>query len=144
MELVAALPHTPASAPLFRPGWNPGGCNARRRAILQRRSVAEGLLQRYETASQCLRRASAFSDELRLCALELQQQVDELHAELAKSEDNRLRAAEAVVSLDDAIAALEEAPPPSTTAPATASWTSTSSASAPRPWPWSCSRRPGS
>jgi hypothetical protein len=83
---------------------------ARRRAILQRRSVAEGLLQRYETASQCLRRASAFSDELRLCALELQQQVDELHAELAKSEDNRLRAAEAVVSLDDAIAEMEDGP----------------------------------
>ncbi len=83
---------------------------ARRRAILQRRSVAEGLLRRYETASQCLRRASAFSDELRLCALELQEQVDELHAELERSERNRLRAAEAVVALDDAIAEIE--PPP--------------------------------
>ncbi len=81
---------------------------ARRRTILQRRSVAEGLLRRYETASQCLRRASAFSDELRLCALELQEQVDELHGELQCNERNRILAAEAVVALDEAIDDVED------------------------------------
>src|SRR5690606_8504389 len=53
-----------------------------RRSALARRSIAEGLLRQYEQVSVRLREATAFSDELKLCALELQQEVDRLHREL--------------------------------------------------------------
>ncbi len=82
---------------------------ARRRAILQRRSVAEDLLRRYEGTSQCLRRAAAFTDELQRCALELQQQVDALHREAAGAVRNRTLAARAVLALEETIAELEAA-----------------------------------
>ncbi len=81
---------------------------SRRRTILQRRSVAEGLLSRYEAASRCLRRASAFSDELRLCALELQQQVEQIHTDAAASARNARQAAERVMVLERALEQLEQ------------------------------------
>ncbi len=80
---------------------------ARRNAILERRSVAEGLLHKYERASRCLRRASAFSDELRACALELQQHVDALHEQVEVASRDCKRAATAIVALDAAIQRLE-------------------------------------
>ena len=81
---------------------------SRRRMILQRRSVAEGLLSRYEAASRCLRRASAFSDELRLCALEMQQQVEQIHEDASTSARNGQRAAEQVMVLERALEQLDE------------------------------------
>ena len=44
----------------------------RRRAILERKSAAETLVTQFRAVQESLARASAFSDELRLCALELQ------------------------------------------------------------------------
>lgn len=81
---------------------------ARRRVILQRRSVAEDLLRRYEATSQSLRRAAAFTDELQRCALEIQQQVDALHREAVDAVQNRTLAAQAVLALEDSIAELED------------------------------------
>lgn len=53
----------------------------RRRAMLDRRSATEGLLQRYEAASARLRQAAAFCDELSLEAVALQAQLDALYDE---------------------------------------------------------------
>ena len=55
------------------------------RMILERRSVSEELLHRYEHVSRRLRQASAFSDELRLTALKMQEEVEALHEECAKA-----------------------------------------------------------
>ncbi len=54
----------------------------RRQRTLERRSAAEGLLERYQAVSAQLGRAAAFTDELQLCALELQSSVETLHAEI--------------------------------------------------------------
>jgi len=80
----------------------------RRQEILARRSIAEGLLQRYEVVTVRLRRASAFSDELRLCALELQQEVDGLHQGLARDRASARGAAERVLELEREVERLEE------------------------------------
>jgi hypothetical protein len=71
-----------------------------RRNALARRSIAEALLQRYEQVSVRLREATAFSDELRLCALELQAEVDQLHRELASSLAQQEKAAARVLELE--------------------------------------------
>ncbi|MED5370738.1 MAG: hypothetical protein VX899_06980 [Myxococcota bacterium] len=78
-----------------------------RRVILGRRSVAEGLLKQYELASLRLRQASAFSDELRLTALELQEQVDGLHRERVESAGNQRLSAERVLQVEAELEALE-------------------------------------
>lgn len=71
---------------------------------LQRRSVSETLLRHYEDVHTHLAEAAAFVDELRLCAAEMQQDVDAMHGELAtavaesKRHADRIRALE--VSLD--------------------------------------------
>jgi hypothetical protein len=83
---------------------------SRRRAILEKRSIAEGLLTQYETVSVSLRRASAFADELHLCALELQEEVDHLHVEQAASHGRARAAAERVMALEQQLDALDEDP----------------------------------
>ncbi len=80
-----------------------------RRTALARRSVAEELLKVYERTSARLREATAFTDELKLCALELQQEVDRLHRELAEATHNERVAARRVLEAEDALAELERA-----------------------------------
>ena len=78
-----------------------------RSAILGRRSVAEGLLRQYEVAATRLRQATAFSDELRLSALELQEQVDRLHEGRVEARANERIAAQRVIQLESALGAVE-------------------------------------
>lgn len=79
-----------------------------RRSALARRSIAEGLLRQYEQVSVRLREATAFSDELKLCALELQQEVDRLHRELGEALHNQRVAAERVLQLEEALTEIDE------------------------------------
>lgn len=79
----------------------------RRRTMLEQRSVTEGLIAQYEQVSRHLRRATAFSDELRLCAVDLQHQVDELHEDLARSLRDEKRCAERIRELEQALAEIE-------------------------------------
>ena len=79
-----------------------------RRVILGRKSVAEGLLKQYELASLRLRQATAFSDELRLTALELQEQVDALHQQRVESAGNQRLCAEGVLQLEAELEILEK------------------------------------
>lgn len=71
-----------------------------RRTALSRRSIALGLLERYEQVSVRLREATSFSDELRLCALELQAEVDALHRDLQHAVQQSQLAAARVVDLE--------------------------------------------
>ena len=80
---------------------------SRRRTMLERRSVTEGLITRYQAASLQLRKATAFADELRLCAVDLQQQVDELHQELAAATRSEREGAERLRAQEAEVAALE-------------------------------------
>jgi hypothetical protein len=68
-----------------------------RRSALARRSIAEGLLQQYERVSVRLREATAFSDELSLSTLELQDEVDRLHHDLQHAERAKRATAERIV-----------------------------------------------
>ena len=77
-----------------------------RRAALARRSIAEGLLAKYEHVSLRLRQATTFSDELKLCALELQQQVDLLHCERTEALQNQRTAAQRLIALEAEFEAL--------------------------------------
>lgn len=79
----------------------------RRRTILERRSVSEELLQRYEHVSRRLRQASAFSDELRLTALKMQEEVESLHEECAKAHRNEQLGARRVLELEAELRSLE-------------------------------------
>ncbi|HCH62847.1 MAG TPA: hypothetical protein DFR83_08590 [Deltaproteobacteria bacterium] len=72
----------------------------RRSAILARRSVSESLLGHYQTASRRLREASAFCDELSMCALELQDAVDTLHTDLVHTARDERASAERILSLE--------------------------------------------
>lgn len=80
---------------------------SRRRTVLARKSIAEGLLTQYENVSVSLRRGSAFADELHLCALELQEEVEQLHAEHGRNLDGARAAAERVMAIEEALDALE-------------------------------------
>ncbi len=75
----------------------------RRRTMLERRSATEELLQHYEKVSVRLRRSSAFSDELRLCALELQTDVEMLSKEFAEAQENARMAAQRVMDIELAL-----------------------------------------
>jgi len=75
----------------------------RRRQLLERRSATQELVSRYETVSTRLRRASAFTDELRLTALELQAEVQELHADIDRANHDARLAARRVLELEQAI-----------------------------------------
>ncbi len=81
-----------------------------RRTSLARRSVTEALVERYETVSVRLREATAFSDELKLSALELQQEVDRLHRELGEALHNQRVAAQRVLAAQEALDALDGDP----------------------------------
>ncbi len=80
----------------------------RRQEILARRSAAEGLLVRYEAVSTRLQRASAFSDELQLCALELQAEVDRLHHAMGLDARRARVAAERLLGLEEQVQDLED------------------------------------
>lgn len=82
-----------------------------RRSALARRSIAEGLLHQYERVSVRLREAVAFSDELALSSLELQDEVDRLHDELAEAQRLQRVAAERIVACERELAAVEAADP---------------------------------
>lgn len=84
-----------------------------RRTALARRSVAEGLFRQYEAVSVRLREASAFTDELRLCALELQQEVDGLHRDVSQAKEQRAQAARRVLEAERALAEAEAGGPES-------------------------------
>ena len=84
----------------------------RRGRLLERRSAAEGLLERYEAVTRQLSRAAAFTDELQLCALELQSGVEGLHDELLTAERNRRRGAERILVLERTLRELEQATEP--------------------------------
>ncbi|MCA9494634.1 MAG: hypothetical protein KC621_32120 [Myxococcales bacterium] len=78
-----------------------------RRTALMRRSVAEELFKRYEATSVRLREATAFTDELKLVALELQHEVDRLHRELGEATRHRRTCAERVLRAEHALAELD-------------------------------------
>lgn len=80
---------------------------AGRRSALARRSVAEALLAQYETVSVRLREATAFSDDLKLCALEMQDEVDKLHRDLAAALHNQKLAAERVLEIEEELVGLD-------------------------------------
>lgn len=84
----------------------------RRRTLLARRSATEALVERYEAVSTRLRRASAFTDELRLTALELQDEVQALHRELDTARHNATLAAERVLALEAALREVEQSGDP--------------------------------
>ena len=71
----------------------------RRSRMLERRSHTLALVQLYEEVGVDLRRAAQFSDELQLCALSLNSEVEALSAELERSRDNGERAAARVAAL---------------------------------------------
>lgn len=81
-----------------------------RRSALARRSIAEGLLQQYERVSVRLREATAFSDELSLSTLELQEEVDRLHRDLAHAVHAQRVTAERVVRGERELANIESDP----------------------------------
>lgn len=57
----------------------------RRSRMLERQSVATRLQEQYRSVHTTLRKAGAFADELRLCAVELAQEVDRLHGDVEDS-----------------------------------------------------------
>ena len=78
-----------------------------RSSALLRSSIAESLLMQYEEASRHLQQASAFSDELQLRSLELQQELDQIHEQRSRARRNQLRAAKRVRELEVALVRLE-------------------------------------
>lgn len=83
-----------------------------RSSVLARRSATEALVDHYEVVSIRLRRASAFSDDLRLCALELQEEVEELHQQLADGLANEKASAERILAIEVALDGLRAADMP--------------------------------
>jgi hypothetical protein len=78
-----------------------------RQRVLARKSVAEALLAQYETVSVRLREATSFSDDLKLCALEMQDEVDRLHRDHAAAIHNKKLAAQRVLDIEAELANLE-------------------------------------
>ncbi len=78
-----------------------------RQRVLARKSVAEALLAQYETVSVRLREATSFSDDLKLCALEMQDEVDRLHRDHAAAIHNKKLAAQRVLDIEAELASLE-------------------------------------
>ena len=81
-----------------------------RSELLARRSIAEKLLHRYEVVNARLTEASAFVDELRLTSLELQEEVDRLHGELARSTEEEVRLAERIDAIEEELDSIAEQP----------------------------------
>ncbi len=78
-----------------------------RRNAVARRSISEGLNEQYQHVSVRLREASQFSDELELCSLELQRELDRLHRDLADAIHNQRIAAERITVARDDLDAIE-------------------------------------
>lgn len=74
-----------------------------RNEALQRRSATHALTQRYESVQTALRRATALADDLRLCAVELQASVDDLHESRASSRADSGRVAQRVLAVERAL-----------------------------------------
>jgi hypothetical protein len=84
----------------------------RRQRLLERRSASEGLLERYQAVTRHLSRAAAFTDELQLCALELQSGVELMHGDIQQAERNRRRGAERILALERSLRDIEGAQEP--------------------------------
>ncbi len=82
----------------------------RRNVVLERRSAAQELYRRYEAVNRRLREASAFNDELRLCAVELDAEVQTLHRDRAGALDAERQAGERVLELELELEALRGSP----------------------------------
>jgi len=78
--------------------------------LLARRSVAERLLRHFEVVNGKLAQAAHVVDELRLTSLELQQDVDGLHAELAEATDEEVRLAARIAEIEDELDVITEDP----------------------------------
>ena len=85
----------------------------RRGRLMQRRTVAAQLQAQYESLHTTLRKAGAFSDELRLCAAELAGEVDHLHGDVEASLASSARAEARMVEIDEALAELDLTADPS-------------------------------
>jgi hypothetical protein len=81
-----------------------------RRSALARRSIAVGLIERYEHVTVRLREATAFSDDLKLCALELQSEVDALHRDLQHAVNQERIAAARILDLEAGLSELDTDP----------------------------------
>lgn len=81
-----------------------------RSELLARRSVAEKLLNRYEAVNARLAEAARFVDDLRLSSLELQQEVDRLHTELAEARDAEVQLAARISAIEAELDAITEDP----------------------------------
>jgi hypothetical protein len=79
----------------------------RRSLVLQRRSVTEDLVRKYEAVNRVLSRASVFADELQLVALDLRDQIDQLHGQLANDRENMRSSAERVLEIESQLARLD-------------------------------------
>ncbi len=79
----------------------------RRSGALARQSIAAELLRQYEVVTASLQRASAFTDELELCARELQREVDQLHERVGRARTGTAAAAARVEALSAQLAALD-------------------------------------
>ena len=82
----------------------------RRNVALERRSAAQELLRRYEAVNRRLREASSFNDELRLCAVELDTEVQALHRDRANALEAEREAGQRVLELERQLDALEGVP----------------------------------
>lgn len=81
----------------------------RRSRMLERRSHTLALVQLYEEVGVDLRRAAQFSDELQLCALSLNSEVEGLTQELERARDNGERARQRVAALEAVLTELGDA-----------------------------------
>lgn len=77
----------------------------RRSRMLERKSHTLALIQLYEEVGVDLRRAATFTDELKLCALSLNSEVESLVAEKVRNEDNAARSGRRILALQEALAA---------------------------------------
>ncbi|MFH1465735.1 MAG: hypothetical protein ABIO70_15215 [Pseudomonadota bacterium] len=83
-----------------------------RQRTLARRSAAAGLLDKYEAVVRQLGRASAFTDEVQLSALELQSWLDALDADLLQAERNTEKATARLATLERTRREVREAEEP--------------------------------
>ena len=80
----------------------------RRSRMLERRTVAGRLHEQYAEVHTTLRKASAFADELRLCAVELATEVDQIHGDVEASLAAALSLEERITVIDSELAVLAE------------------------------------
>jgi hypothetical protein len=71
-----------------------------RRDALARRSATAALVEKYEAVQTALRRATALADDLRVCAVELQGAVDDLHGTQSEAEIDAVQVATRILALE--------------------------------------------